>query len=283
MTPGVLSPKLLRMKQALSRIVLLLAGFILVAGCGPSAETERLLEEVRAAQDQLEQRNQSLEDARARYARELSALAGDAEKERLQSRSIIADLEQRINAQIRTIEDLNRQVKDLSTAPPPLEVAEVKPPPAAPSEPTRPPRYHTLRNQRIPVPADDFLEPPGPDNPDQFPVKISSVTGRRVVTGTHTVHTPVDGEELERNEFGEKRPVIQWKESEIEQAEYEVHYALQNLTKSPKTVQVRAGLMTVPVELEPGETRTNLAVRAARGSGLRVRVSSRSRSVPVVW
>ena len=222
--------------------------FALLAGCGQKEDTSVLDEkesELRRMQERLVEVQQSSSSKIGKLERQLA----DAKQEVIDEASQQTKLIQLLRAQVERLREENRKLllensRSASTDP-------VPPKPPAPA-------FAQLDA------AVDIAAEPKP----AFPVKVTQLEGRRVITGTHEISKFVANEETFKDRFGRIRQDGEWVDQPVNQYGYEIIYSLIN--ESDKTIQLtaRAGLASDSMTLDPGETRINARLVAARGSGL---------------
>ena len=128
----------------------------------------------------------------------------------------------------------------------------------------------------------DFIQPPSDTNRDLFPVSVTDVRAVKVVSGSHTTTQTVPTDDTYIDEFGEKQVRMAIEEITVPEYDYQVSYAVQNLTRVAKELSVGAGRKNKSVTLQPGESVTN-AVDAAFGADLTVRAGGTVRRYPVTY
>lgn len=118
---------------------------------------------------------------------------------------------------------------------------------------------------------------------DEFPVEIKTATGRKVVTGSHTVSRfKENGEEI-KDKFGRWRADGDWEQEPVYQYGYEVEFSIHNPSDKARQVTARAGLISQNFNLKAGETKEGIKLVAARGSSLWLLSEGRSLKVDVVY
>jgi hypothetical protein len=93
----------------------------------------------------------------------------------------------------------------------------------------------------------------------------------------------VETEETYRDEFGNRRPVIDWVEEEVPEYGYQVRFTVENQSETDVAFTVRAGTTQQDFEIAAGDVLSNAAVRAAYGSSLMVMSGGRSQSYKISY
>lgn len=261
--------------RALRAIALLL----LAAGC--SHETEELktkVDEQDARISQLEQQVTALRDEHQkliagkladvqRYTRQVGLAQQAAERTQ-------RNLEQQMT-EIRRLRD--EAASTPSAAPAPGTAGDVT---ATPTQ-----AYTTaVTVYQAPDPVlSDFIEPPAGTNTDSFPVLITDVQGRKVVTGSHLTTRTVPTKETYVDDFGATVNKMRTEQVEENEYDYQVVFSLRNLTRTARELSVGAGRKNKTITLQPGETATDQAVDSAYGADLAVRAAGVVRRIPVSY
>jgi hypothetical protein len=138
--------------------------------------------------------------------------------------------------------------------------------------------------KQAPSPAVDALPimvEPDTANVPIFPVGVSGVTGIQAVIGTNSYTKTIETEELYRDEFGNKKPVLEYEDVITYDYVYRVACILDNLTERPLEVELRAGIQYQTFQLMPGERGRTVEINAAKGSSLFVIVGGETRRFDV--
>lgn len=233
-----------------------------------------MADRVAALQQQAESLRAELARVRAR-AEQPDPASADLERTVAQIASAMARIEARIA-------DLDQRIARLDRAAPAAEPSlESNAPAPAVGRllPSRPPAVsvYSAPDHRLA----DFIETPTDDNPDLFPIRISNVTGREAIVGTHPSTRIVEGGPITKDDFGRMNPVRKEVEQTVAERALEVVFSAQNLTRTEKSVSFTAGAGTTTLVLQPGETAHNLTLRSALGAELKVAAGGQIRGYPI--
>jgi hypothetical protein len=147
---------------------------------------------------------------------------------------------------------------------------------AAPQEQTPAPTINVTTT------PENTMPPPMPPT-FSFPVRIFDVSGERIQTGAHSIRRAVQTDEYYRDDFGNKRPVIEWIEEEVPEYGYRVRFSAENLQSTNVAFSARAGVVTEDFDIAPGTTISNTSIKAALGSSLMVMSGGRSKSYRITY
>lgn len=129
----------------------------------------------------------------------------------------------------------------------------------------------------------DFIATPSAENTDRFPLRISGVSGRKTIVGTHKTTRIIDSAETYKDAFGRKLPVRKEVQEDINEYAHEVVFSVQNLTRTEKTLSYTAGGLTRSLTVQPGETVNDVVVRSSIGADLHIEVGGQLRNFPVTY
>lgn len=180
-----------------------------------------------------------------------------------------------LDQQERQNDQLRKQIETLRAANRELRILLARAPKAAPSPapPPPPPVSVVNLNQTL-----DALQ-----RQSTFPIEVLNPSGRKVVTGQHTLTRFVENGEMIKDGFGRERVAGDWVKEDVNQYGYQARFGLQN--KSDQTVQVtaRAGLASGSYTLQPGQVVEGLELLAARGGSLWVLCDGQSKRVDIEY
>lgn len=234
-----------------------------LAGCAPEADDGPSELDLHSARiTQLEQRLAGLDiKIDHQTARTEEALQQKAKEHA----DAVADLKNRMTAVEERETSLETSLRNVRT-----DLAELKESRVQPA----------VAGSAPPAPTDDFITSPGDD---LFPLRVLDVAGRQVVTGTHRTTQEVETDRAYRDPFGDKIPVMETKEVEVNEYGYRVAFSAENLTRTAKELSASAGAATTTRTLGPGETLTNITVESAVGADLAVTAGGQTRRFPVQY
>lgn len=228
----------------------------LTVGCG-AREAQVTPDPDAARFERVEKRVRELEESIPRHAARAEQKADDAARA---AKADLEDLEARHAGSVRRIEALEAAVKNLS--------AELK----------------ALKQQPAVAAAAPAAEPePARLPPGFFPVSVSGVTGRTVVTGTHLTTQDVETDEVYRDEFGNRAKRTRSEVVEANQYGYQAAFSLENLTDEHVEVTVSAGASARTLSVPPRGAARDVTVDWVPGSSLTVSAGGRKERIKVPW
>ncbi len=264
----------------MKRTLLPLTLALLLAGC--AARDEQTVTQLA----QQERALASLEKSVSDVAKAAQAPRPPSEEDKARDRRL-AGLEARLDELSGRLAKLEQAAAKPAPPPPPAETNT----PAAAAAPTT--GRAVVRYQNKPpvisvyssadARAADFIETPAGSNPDLVPVRVSAVAGRRVQTGTHPAVRQVETDEIYKDEFGRERKRLKDVVEQVPAYEYEVAFALENLTRTEKVVACTAGAATRMLTLQAGEKRADVVVKSEMGASLRIEVGSEFKRYNVTY
>lgn len=195
---------------------------------------------------------------------ELAAARRDLADESQQQTKLVQLLRQ----QVETLREENRKLLLENPR------AAKKPPPLQPPVPPATPPLRRLEEAVTKAARTTQVK-------SSFPVRVTELQGRKVVTGTHTVKEFVPSEETYTDKFGRVRQQGSWIDKPVNQYGYEIVFTMVNNTDRDVQLTARAGLTSETMTLGPGETRMDAKLVAARGSGLWLLSEGKSLQVDV--
>lgn len=226
------------------RLLFLTLALGLAIGCGRGRTTGKAPQA--PATTEIERLKTELTEARELLAVRVSELHFQLEQEKQQLAALTADAAQRMQLKQQRIDDLEEMLREEKALVKQLREASRSAPPSLPSTEVQRP------------------------TPPAFPVEVFDVAGREVVTGTRTRPRAYETEELYRDAYGNKQPVMAYEDVEVKDYEYRVSYSLHNLMDVPVSTRVQCGPNISTIDLPPNTTLTDLSIQGARGSGLLV-------------
>ncbi len=240
------------MKQHIGLAVALLLSVAACTDRRPEAPAQDanavLIEEIKRQVAELEKRS----------GNELAVLKGCLDKVAGESKSAATDLQQQILLKNQRISELETRLYQLQN------------------------ETRTLRQAQETRKTDAPLPVPPPADP--FPLRVFSVEGVKVVTGSHTTVRPVETSEvLGKDVFGEPIKGIRMEDIVVDDYGYQARFSIENPTQEPIEISAGAGLKTEHFRIPAGETLTGLAVDSVMGSDLRVTVGNHTRRFPVTY
>lgn len=230
----------------------------LTAGCG-ARDAQEAPDPNAPRFEQVERRVGQLEGTLAQHAASAEKKTDDTARA---AKAELSDLEARHAGSVRRIEALEAAVRDLSA-----ELRAVKQQPAA----------------ATPAPAPAAATAPAPATPDFFPVSISDVTGRTVVTGTHLTTRDIETDEIYRDEYGKRAKRTRSEVVEANQYGYQAAFTVENLTDGPVELTVSAGGAPRTVSIPARETLPEVTVDWTPGSALTVTAGGRRERIRIPW
>ncbi len=190
---------------------------------------------------------------------EFAVLKGRLDKVAGESKSAATDLQQQILLKDQRISELETRLYQLQSETRTLKQAQ------------------ETRNTEAPLPV-----PPPPADP--FPLRVFSVQGVKVVTGSHTTVRPVETADASgKDVFGEPIKGTRMENIVVDDYGYQARFSIENQTQEPIEISASAGLKTEHFRIPAGETLSGLAVDSAMGSDLRVTVGNHTRRFPVTY
>jgi len=248
---------------------------LLAMGCTrPDPELLQELERkdalVTELREEIERLEAELADTRRRYNQRMDQLKEITEQNRRVHESVVSDYRKQLRLKEQRIEGLEQDLRFAHEQMRSLEdeIAELNSPPP-------------------PTEADEESEPvvtvPAADIEDVFPVRVFDIVGEQVVTGTRVQPRFVETDEIFKDEYGNEQVRMRVENEIVNEYGYQVTFSLENLTDQDRIVSVRAGRLTRAVTVRAGETVNDVAVDAAKGSGLMVMVGGKSRRYEVTY
>lgn len=256
------------MRHSIWMFLLAAIGFV---GCSPSAEQEEALREREAELSRMQQRLIEVQDAAGRTQLELERELAGLREEYMEESEQQSNLIELLRRQVADLRDVNRALRLKES----VQTTALSEPDTSPPVPPLPPQPVL---QRLESAAQEASSPVS-----DFPAEVLEVSGRTVVTGTHSVSRFVENGEVVKDRFGRERPDGEWVQEPVNQYGYEAVFSVRNRLDRPITVTARAGLTSEIIALNPGQTRSGIRLTAARGSALWLLCEGNSRKLDIAY
>lgn len=240
---------------------------ILLAGCGGEKGAPTELQEKDAQLRRMQERLVEVQQAQSSEINSLQRQLTEARRDLGDESEQQTKLVQLLRNQVETLREENRKLL--------LENSRLAKN-TAPPEPPKPPATPAFKRLNAAVTRAAEVK-------TSFPVRVTDLQGRKVVTGTHTVKEFVPSEETYKDKFGRVRQEGKWEDKTVNQYGYEIVFSMVNETDDKLQLTARAGMASESMTLGPRETRINSRLVAARGSGLWLLSGGKSLKVDVKY
>jgi hypothetical protein len=249
----------------------------ILAGCSGSRDDRE------AQQHRVDELEAQIEEMRTVHDREIdqlvASLSSRHEEETTELRRAMSSESKSLQRILQTLRmQLQEQSNESVAVDPTPERNEARP--AGPGQPSMP-RTPAITTFRPPLPSADQTLIVAYASPTPFPLLIERLKGENVVVGSHASSRLVKTEEEYRDKFGNIQKRVVREPVELENYEYQVSFAVSNLTEQAVSLDYRAGETWQTTSLDPS-IEIELAVKSTLGSPLMVRVGNQTRhfSVP---